>query len=644
MTAHRAVESTPIGPDFPNDILLSLQSSTRGQRRWLLILIVLVLAGVGAWVVQVITGLRATGLGDLVFWGVYMANFIFFIGISYAGTLISAILRITGAEWRRPITRLAEVITVVALFIGAAMIIVDMGRPDRLHHIPEFGRVQSPILWDVFSISTYLAGSILYLYVALIPDLAILAGAAAMRGDTSFRTRVYRRLSLGYRGTPEQERQLDRAVAAMAVILIPVAISAHSVVAWIFGMTLRPGWHSTIFAPYFVVGAIFSGTAALILAMALSRRAFKLEHYLTRLHFRYMGWILLALTLVYAYFTFAEYLTAWYGGMLTEGRLLKLLLGPSAYGVGFWLTAILGLLLPALLLAFPGSGIRRVVIASVLVVIGMWIKRYLIVVPTLLTPFLPPEAADMEASYVPSIVEWLITLGGFAGLCLLFTLFAKRYPLISVWEVGETDERVAATLRDTMSRTPPDVGKRPVAVPAPTAVSLLLVASLAGGVLDAQTVRPVPDSMRIGVVHEKEGNDDLLIVTVLAREKPVEGARVEFFVRRRFGLMTLGGDVTLDDGTAAVNFPVGLKGDSTGTLEIVVQLAEPTELEGIQHTERVGGEPLVVGSEPFPRALWAPSGPVGMLWTIAMLLALVWGTYAFVLSRLVKIFTLSRTP
>ena len=193
-------------------------------------------------------------------WGVYIINFVFFIGISHAGTLVSAILRVTGAEWRRPITRMAEGITVFALVIGGPMIIIDMGRPDRILNVSCTAGSSRPILWDVLSVTTYLSGSLLYLYLPMIPDLAMLrdhaGGPVRAVGAAGW---IYRQLALGWQGTPEQWRRLERAISVMAIVIIPVAISVHTVVSWIFGMTLRPGWHSTIFGPYFVVGAIFSG-------------------------------------------------------------------------------------------------------------------------------------------------------------------------------------------------------------------------------------------------------------------------------------------------------------------------------------------------------------------------------------------------
>ncbi|MGZ8578782.1 MAG: NrfD/PsrC family molybdoenzyme membrane anchor subunit, partial [Actinomycetota bacterium] len=245
--------------------------------------------GIFAWTWQVSHGLAVTGLNDRVSWGFYLTNFIFFAGISMAGTLISAILRLTHAEWRRPITRLAEMITVVALIVVASMVVADMGRPERLLNVVLHPHLRSPILWDVLSISTYLAGSVLYLYLALVPDLAILRDGGV---GGRVRSRLYSALSLSWHGVPEQRRLLVRAIGVMAVVIVPVAVSVHSVVSWIFGMTLRSGWNSTIFGPYFVVGAIFSGIAGIVVVMAIFRRVYHLEEYITEKHFRYLGSLL----------------------------------------------------------------------------------------------------------------------------------------------------------------------------------------------------------------------------------------------------------------------------------------------------------------------------------------------------------------
>ena len=278
-----------------HDLLATLDPLSAPGRRWIASLLAVMALAFVAYVYQLVHGLRVTDMRNYVSWGAYMTNFVFFIGISHAGTLISAILRVTDAGWRRPITRMAEAITVIALLVGASMVMIDMGRPDRILNLLVHGRFQSPILWDLVSVTTYLTGSFLYLYVAMIPDMPMLARHAREQGRSPVLIRVYELMSLGYRESPEHRRLLARALGAMAVIIIPVAISVHTVVSWVFGMTLRPGWHSTIFGPYFVIGAIFSGTAAIITAMVIFRHAYHLERYLLPSHFHKLAKILLAL-------------------------------------------------------------------------------------------------------------------------------------------------------------------------------------------------------------------------------------------------------------------------------------------------------------------------------------------------------------
>lgn len=621
------------------DLLATMEPLGFAGRLWIIGLLALCALALLAWITQLVFGLTVTAMRNYVSWGVYMANFVFFIGISHAGTLISAILRVTNADWRRPITRMAEAITVFALMVGAPMVIIDLGRPDRVLNVFQYGRLQSPILWDVVSITTYLTGSILYLYVAMIPDMPILARRARERGRSPWLVRLYDTLSLGYRDTPEQRRRLGLALGAMAVIVIPVAVSVHTVVSWVFGMTLRPGWHSTIFGPYFVIGAIFSGTAAIITAMAVFRKAYRLERYLLPEHFRHLGKLLLVLALLYAYFTLSEYLTVWYGGLESDTRLLAQLAGRTPYGTSFWFWVTLGLFAPIGLLLFPSRrSLASIVTASVLINIGMWLKRYLIVVPTLLTPVIPAEGADIHPHYFPSAVELTITAGAFGAFLLLFTLFSRVFPILSIWETSE-DASERATEKPEIRKA--SVGVRPV----PATVSLAVVAIGLATIMSASPARAAEprQQARIELARATEGGESMLVATVTRDGRPVPGAVVGFFAHRLFGLLTLGQDRTLDDGTAAVSFPSTLPGNARGELRLRAALLSPDELAGTAvETVLPGGRPKQSVREEFPRALWAPRAPIGLLATIAFLLLCVWTTYAFVIRQLVAIHSLAK--
>jgi molybdopterin-containing oxidoreductase family membrane subunit len=620
--------------DVERDLLATLDPMGSRGRLWIASLLVVCAIGFTAWIYQLVFGLTVTGMRNYVSWGAYMTNFVFFIGISHAGTLISAILRVTDAGWRRPITRMAEAITVIALLIGASSVMIDMGRPDRLLNLLIHGRLQSPILWDLVSVTTYLTGSFLYLYVAMIPDMPMLAQHARERGRSPKLVRLYELLSLGYRETPAHRRLLARALGAMAVIIIPVAISVHTVVSWVFGMTLRPGWHSTIFGPYFVVGAIFSGTAGIITAMVVFRRAYHLERYLLPEHFHKLAKILLVLSLLYGYFTLSEYLTAWYGGIESDSRLLGLLAGDTAFGRSFWLWATFGLFVPIGLLIFPSRrSLGSIMTASVLINIGMWWKRFLIVVPTLETPFIPAQAAGIAPHYFPSLVECLITAGAFAGFLLLFTLFSRVFPILSIWETAEDAEEVKATVRT--GHVHAGVGRAHSRVSAATlGIALLACGVAAAAPWSAARAQTAPAKAVIELTRATEGKHEMLVAKVTAAGRPVKGSTVAFSVARTFGRMALGEDQTLDDGTAAVAFPVGLPGDANGKLTFHVALRSPPELDSSAvDVTLAGARPRAWSSQP-PRALWSSRVPVAIPATIAFLALCVWSTYAFVAAQL----------
>ena len=393
------------------------------------VLLGIIVTGGFFWSLQLRYGLAVAGMNQPVFWGLYITNYIFFIGISHAGTLISAILRLTGAEWRRPITRIAEVITVVALIMGSTNILFHLGRPELIlmpFLTPQF---LSPLIWDVCAISLYLVGSIIYLYLPLIPDLALLR-------DRSPRLRpLYRALAIGWEGTPRQHALLEKAISFMAVAIIPIAVSVHPVVSWTLAMTLVPMWHTAIFGPYFVVGAIFSGIAALIVAMAILRKVFRLEAFFTPLSFRNLGLLLITMSCLWAYFTFAEHLTVWYGHEHSEMAVLDSRLTGS-FAPYFWTMVVACFVVPLAILSFRKTRtITGSVVAAVSVLVGMWLERFVIVVSSASHPR-SQQMWDL-GTYSPSTVEIAITAAQFAAFVLMYALFAKLFPLVSIWEVQE---------------------------------------------------------------------------------------------------------------------------------------------------------------------------------------------------------------
>ena len=399
-----------------------------------------------AWLYQLTHGLGATGLGRPIYWGLYITNFVFFIGISHAGTLISAILRLCHAEWRRAITRSAEVITVLVLFFGVGNVILDLGRPDRALYVIRHGNLRSPLLWDVMSITMYLTASTIYLYLPMIPDIALLRDRLAKR------RRLYRLLALGWTGTEEQHRRLERAISIMAILVIPIAVSVHTVVSFVFAMTIQPGWHSTIFGPYFVIGAIFSGIAALIIAMGIIRRAYNLGHYLRLVHFNNLGLLLLAMSLLWFYFTFSEYLTTYYGGEPREMAVFYAKLS-GKYAPFFWAMIVTNFVIPLVILSNKKTRtIAGTIVASATVTVGMWLERLTIVVPSLANPRLPYA----RGLYQPSWVEWSMMAGFFATFILLYMFFTKVFPIVSIWEIREGREKgVALAQKRIESYHPP---------------------------------------------------------------------------------------------------------------------------------------------------------------------------------------------
>ena len=381
---------------------------------WIIFLTLLILWGIYALIIQITQGHIVTGMRDNVVWGIFIVNFIFFMGISYAGALISGTLHLFRTSWRKPVIRMAELITIIALFIGPLYILLCIGRLDRLPYLVLFGRIQSPITWDVIAISTDIFGCIIFLYLSVLRDIAALRDFSELK-IPKWRKKLYRILALGYTGTPDQQKKLNNATDIMAVMVIAIAIIVYSVLAWIFSVTLQPGWHSTIFGPYFVIAAVYSGTGVLIIAMWLFRKIYHLEKYLTRKHFINIGVLMLVLAAFFGYFTFSEYLTKWYGSQKDDEQLIHLLM--DKYFILFILSNYLGVLMPLIVVGIPKfRTINMISITAVVVVIALWINRYLIVVPTLESPYIPIQDFRPEwITYSSTWVEWVLTLGGVAA-------------------------------------------------------------------------------------------------------------------------------------------------------------------------------------------------------------------------------------
>jgi molybdopterin-containing oxidoreductase family membrane subunit len=444
--------------EFEDRLLLSERSSSEinqavlepmfrtGWRFWLLVVILsaLVLWGLFAWGYLIYWGMGTAGINRPVYWGFFIATFVFWVGISHAGTMISAVLRLLKADWRRPITRGAEAMTAFALMMAGLFPFIHLGRvwkfywmipyPNNRFMWPNF---QSPLMWDMVAIFTYLIGSTLYLYLALIPDLAM-----ARDHTGKWRQKLYRILSLGWRGTEAEWHKLHRALSIFSIAIIPIFLSVHSIVSWDFAVTIQPRWHSTIFAPYFVVGAIYSGLAALACILVIVRKGMQLQEFLRAEHFDALGKLVLVAGMAWTYFWFAGFIVEWYGNEPVTRELIREEVSGSLAPL-FYLQMSANLI-PIVLLVFKKVRTTPwlLLLATLLVNVGMFTERVLIVVGSLQRNFMPFNWGD----YSPTWVEVSIVVMTFAGFALLYTLFSRVFPYVPVWEIKE------GRLRYTMRR------------------------------------------------------------------------------------------------------------------------------------------------------------------------------------------------
>jgi molybdopterin-containing oxidoreductase family membrane subunit len=431
----------------------AMLSSTRPPTwRWCLLALLLgavVACGLYAFSYQVMTGMVVTGKNRPVMWGFYITNFVFWVGLSHSGTMVSAILRLSQANWRRPILRGAEAMTVFSIMVGGLFPLIHLGRnwvfyymipyPSQYGLWPNF---RSPLLWDMMAITTYIIGSSLFLYLGLLPDLAVARDRAG-----GWRRLFLSVLAMGWRGTARQWQTFGRASTLMACLIIPVAISVHSIVAWDFAVTLVPGWHSTIFPPYFVIGAITSGVAAVITLMIVIRKAFRLEAYLQPLHFDNLAKLLLTVTALWSYFYFAEVFTTWYGHKPIEWEVFRFM---SDKYLPLLIIMLLGnTIVPLTCLVWRRvrRSIPALLVISLLINVAMFIERFLIIVPSLSHKNVP----FMWGSYTPSLVESTVMAAAFSGFALLYMLFAKFFPIVAITDVREETEALRGEI--TRGRT-----------------------------------------------------------------------------------------------------------------------------------------------------------------------------------------------
>jgi len=395
-------------------------------------------------------GIGAWGNNIPVAWAFGIINFVFWIGIGHAGTLISAILLLFRARWRNAIARFAEAMTIFAVMVAGLFPLIHVGRPWLAFWLMPYPNqrglwpnFRSPLMWDVFAVSTYFSVSLLYWYLGLVPDFA------SLRDRTRGRVRrfLYSVLSFGWRGAATHWHHFERAYLVIAGLATGLVLSVHSVVSFDFAVSLVPGWHMTIFPPYFVCGAIFAGFAMVVLAMVVVRTTMHLEHLITEYHLDVMNRILLTCSCLMAYAYLLEGFTAWYSmNPYIHHTFLQYIVG--AYGWAGRLTIACNILIPQLLwLRFFRRNTAGMLLVSVAVTIGMWFERFVIIVSSLHQDFLPSS----WHLYKPTVVDFGILTGSFGLFFTLVLLFARVLPVIATTEMkivlpgsqpgGESHER-----------------------------------------------------------------------------------------------------------------------------------------------------------------------------------------------------------
>lgn len=383
----------------------------------------LIWEGVGVW-----------GLNNPVGWGFAIVNFVFWVGIGHAGTLISAILFLFRQDWRTAVNRFAEAMTIFAVICALIFPGIHIGRvwnayflfplPNSMAMWPNF---RSPLLWDVFAVSTYFTVSLMFWYVGLVPDLATIRD----RSKTKCRKIIYGILSMGWRGANRHWQHYEKAYLLLAALATPLVLSVHSIVSFDFAVSQLPGWHTTIFPPYFVAGAIFSGFAMVVTLMILARELFGLKHIMTLHHLENMNKIILATGMMVGYAYGMEFFMAWFSGYEYESfAFINRATGPYAWA--YWIMVSCNVISPQLFwFKKCRTSIPIMFVVSIFVNIGMWFERFVITVTSLHRDFLPSS----WGYYSPTWVDVSTFIGSFGLFFTLFLLFLKFFPMVAMAEV-----------------------------------------------------------------------------------------------------------------------------------------------------------------------------------------------------------------
>jgi len=409
---------------------------------WTISLVVLIVLGIIAYIDQIIRGQMVTNMNDYALWGVYISNFVFFVATSFVGTAAVAVLRLTNNNWRTPIVRIAEIIAVASIIMAGITITIDMGRPDRLMNLFIHGRMQSPITWDVIIIPTAMMVCLLLLYFPLLPDFGLLSRYYKEKGKPIL-SKWYRIVSLNWTGSDAQKSIQLKSIQIIAILIIPVGFMLQTIDAWLFSTLYRVGWDSTNLGAYFISGAAVAGVGALVTAAYVLQKVYKLEDYITDFHFDKLGKFLVLVCLIYLYFNLNEYLIPQLTskkGATTHINVLFV----GEYAPLFWFVIIGGLIVPVIVLLFKqGRKPLPMFLIGLLVVAGSWWKRYLIVTPTLLHPFLPIQGVPEEwRHYFPSMHEWAITIGTLAMAMLIITILVRYVPIVPIQKTADEQEEL----------------------------------------------------------------------------------------------------------------------------------------------------------------------------------------------------------
>jgi Ni/Fe-hydrogenase subunit HybB-like protein len=635
-----------------------------GAGWWLVVAALGAVVGVGifAWTVQLRNGMGAAGYNDHAFWAIYIADVITFIGVSYGGAVVSAILRLTGATWRAPLTRLAEGTAVCTVLVGGALIIPHIGNPIKLYELVTHPNVTAPVFWDFIAVTTYTFASVVFFALPLIPDMATL-----YRGNTGQlgrRARLYAAVARGWEGAPRQRRVLAGALGLVSILIIPLAVSVHSVLAWAFATTSRPWWHESIWAPQFVVAALYSGVALVILVVAGFRRGYHLEAFIHERHFVRLGFILATFSATYIYLTFADLLPGAYVAENSVSAVFgELLVGRLA--PWFWLFAIVGGVLPLVMVALPWTrNIPGMIVASLMVVPMMWLKRMLMINAPANFDVVTGAFGDYHFTWIPIA----ITLAALAAVPLMLMLLFRVVPLLSIDEIEEIEEmeemaraEAAASYQKPAPTKAPAPGEREahdsrlvgasgnshrVAGSAGAAVVLLLalLGTMSIGSAPSADAATAPSGPRITITGAESGGAVHLTAKVTdATGAPVASAKVEFLLANNvFGPRQVPLGEVATDATGTAKMVIGtdtkrFRPTATGPQEFVASYTADGQ-EPIDFSTNVNVTAARSAYTPAPPKPLAGAGGV----LIKALFLIVGSVWILLITQVVRVLRVTR--